>query len=296
MDPQHDSEVRPPPEEEEVGGTQSADQARHLQYCNIRDFLAQLSVDPRVDASSIVAAAHHMYSAPLPPHWTEHVDESTSRVYFFHQLQGEAVWSHPQEALFKELLEEVRSWRTDEDVESIISRAHAHVRKAHSAAAEETSKWTGPHDVAPEDALEAGEAAHFYYNSSTGESQWEDPRELVEFDLKQRHAILCQCVSTHAQNLSKMLQQLSSRSSSVADSELEDHTRIADVAARVQDLFSSLGKLPLPVPQDGAAVPEHVTPRQQQQQQGSKAASAPGDETSRSQMSYLTARSTTTDH
>mmetsp|Transcript_17590 Transcript_17590/g.31763 ORF Transcript_17590/g.31763 Transcript_17590/m.31763 type:complete len:293 (-) Transcript_17590:71-949(-) len=280
-----DDEVRAAaaPEEEHA---RAQEEANILRYCDIREFLVHLGVDPRVDPSSVVAAAHHMYSAPLPPHWTEHVDESTSRVYFFHQLQGEAAWSHPQETVFLELITEVRSWRPDEDLDSVAVKTDAYLRKAHKAAVEAIEQWTGPHDAphGPEDAPESLESSSFYYNASTGESRWEDPRQLYEFGLRQRHAILCQCVAAHAQNLSKMA-GISSRSSSVADPE-EDVTR-TDVAAKVQHIFESLGRLPLPLRLPQADAVPDLPP----QGKASAASPAPGDETVRSQLSYLTARS-----
>lgn len=258
-----------------------------LQYCDFRDFLRHLGVDPLVDASgTVMVAAHHMFADPLPPHWTEQVDEGSSRVYFFNKITDESVWVHPQEALFRELVEEVRSWRPDEPLESIFARSDADLRKAHKAAVETIAQWSC-HDApqGPEEAPEFGDSQQFYFNTATGESRWADPRQSVEFDLRQRHSILCACMVAHTQTLAKMMPQASNRSSDSSEGEADQPS----VQAFVQNLWDSLGTLPLPArqssdvgdlaPPSSERRPSHLLP-------------PAGDDTVRSSMSYLTARST----
>lgn len=258
-----------------------------LQYCDFRDFLRFLGIDPRVDASGLVmVAAHHMFASALPPHWSEHIDESSSRVYFFNKLTGESAWSHPQEALFRELIDEVRCWRPDECIETVFARSDAHLRQAHARAVESMSQWSGPYDApqGPEEAPEfGGESSQFFYNATTGESRWSDPRQSVEFDLRQCHSILSECVAGHTQTLAKM------SSNDELSSDGEDERRPPLVQAFVQNLWESIGTLPLPSRQIEApadAVPKQGLPTR-------PAFLAPGDDTVRSSMSYLTARSET---
>lgn len=257
-----------------------------LQYCDFRDFIRHLGIDPRVDASGLVmVAAHHMFAAALPPSWSEQIDESSSRVYFFNQLSGDSLWVHPQAELFRELTEEVRSWPPDEPLEAIFARSDAHLRQAHRNAVESVAQWSA-YDApqGPEEAPEFGDSAQFFFNATTGESRWSDPRQSVEFDLRQRHSILCECIAAHTQTLSRMAKGMSS------DSSEGENEREAErgVQALVQNLWESLGTLPLPVRReaapDVAAAPAPEGAR--------RPAHLPaGDDTVRSSMSYLTARS-----
>mmetsp|Transcript_60501 Transcript_60501/g.155915 ORF Transcript_60501/g.155915 Transcript_60501/m.155915 type:complete len:307 (-) Transcript_60501:51-971(-) len=268
------------------GANRGAD-VRVLQYIDFRDFLWHLGIDPRVDASGLVmVAAHHMFAAPLPPHWSEQFDEG-SRVYFHNSTTDESLWGHPHEKMFKELVAELETWRPDEPLADVYQKCDAHLRKAQKQASEAISQWTS-HDApkGPEEAPENGDgaAAQFYFNNSTGESRWEDPRESVEFDLRQRHAILCECIVTHTQTLAKMLPQTSTRSSESSDGE----TDAPSVQALVQSLWQSLGTLPLPARQ--SEMPDAPLPAADRRP--AHLPSSGGDDTVRSSLSYLTARST----
>jgi len=266
-----------------AGGTEGQDQV--LRYCDFRDFIRHLGVDPRVDASGIVmVAAHHMFAAPLPPDWSEQIDDESSRVYFFNRLSGESLWVHPQAELYRDLIEEIRCWAPDEPVEAIFQRADAYLRQAHKQGAEVVAEWSafdapqGPEDQSPE----AGEAAQFFFNAATGESRWTDPRESVEFDLKLRHSILCECIAAHTQTLARMAKGVSSDSSEGEDGRGHDHS----VQALVQNLWESLGTLPLPARRDAALRLDASPPT------SARPLHLPaGDDTVRSSVSYLTARS-----
>mmetsp|Transcript_13306 Transcript_13306/g.35684 ORF Transcript_13306/g.35684 Transcript_13306/m.35684 type:complete len:327 (-) Transcript_13306:128-1108(-) len=263
-----------------------------LRYCDFRDFVQHLGIDPLVDASGLVmVAAHQMFSAPLPPQWSEHIDEASSRVYFFDALTGESLWIHPQETIFREIVDEVRSWRPDESVEKVFEKSTAHLQQAYGRAIEVISQWSGPYDApqGPEDAPEFSEGnAQFYFNASTGESRWSDPRAPVEHDLRQRHSIICECMAAHTQNLAKM-------SPISGDSPLDDDSerRPASAQAFVQNLWASLGSLPLPSravdPGADPQLPSDATPPSVRR----PGYLPEGNDTVRSSMTYLTARSTT---
>lgn len=222
-----------------------------LQYCDFEDFVRHLDIDPGLDANDLVmVAAHHMFSAALPPHWSEQIDESSSRVYFYNRASGESLWLHPQEALFKELIAEVRAWGPEQPLEAACSRSQAHLQQAHARAVETIGQWcaySAP-PQGPEEAPEIGRASQFYYNSTTGESCWVNPREGVEFDLRQRHSILCECVAAHAQSL---LRTASSDSSEGEDPRLSS----GGAQALVRSLWESLAPLPLPLPARPADLP-----------------------------------------
>jgi len=231
-----------------------------------------------------MVAAHHMFAADLPPHWSEHVEENSSRVYFFNRLTGDSAWSHPQEALFKELIEEVRHWRPAESLDAIFARSDAHLRQAHSLAVQAIAQWSGPYDapVGPEEAPEFGESAQFYFNAATGDSRWSDPRVAVEFDLGQRHSILCECIRGHTQNLAKM----AASDSSDGEDDRDGRSARPPMQAIVQNLWQSVGTLPLP-----ALTVEGVSPPPVGSGRSRPTGLPAGDDTNRSTMSYLTARS-----
>jgi len=253
-----------------------------LQFCDFTDFLRHLDVPLASDASDLaMVAAQRMFSAPLPPHWSEQIDEGSSRVYFFNPITGESLWLHPQEALFRELIEEVRSWSPDMSLEGACARSEAHLQHAHSCAVAAIEQWcaySAPHG--PEEAPELGRTAQFYYNAATGESSWVNPREAVEFELRQRHAILCECVAAHSQNLAKAV--TSSESSDGEDMSLSS----GGAQALVRSLWESLGPLPLPLL---AARPADLPPANASP--GRRTAVSGGEDTVRSSRSFLSARS-----
>eukprot|EP00927_Polykrikos_kofoidii_P025513 TRINITY_DN22900_c0_g1_i2.p1 TRINITY_DN22900_c0_g1~~TRINITY_DN22900_c0_g1_i2.p1 ORF type:complete len:339 (+),score=53.99 TRINITY_DN22900_c0_g1_i2:110-1126(+) len=270
----------------ETTGEANEDDLQVLRYCDFRDFVQHLGIDRRTDASGLVmVAAHHMFAAPLPPDWSEHVDESSARVYFFNALTGESLWIHPEEAMFRQIIEEVRSWRPNQPLSEIFEMSNAHLRKAYSEATEGMSAWSGPYDApqGPEEtgqSPEHGEATvQYYYNSQTGESRWADPRHSVEYDLRQRHTILCECMAAHTQNLAKMAK--------TGSSDEEDDRSPENIQAFVASLWESLGSGSLPLPRSAEAPsvsPPHSIRRPAYLPEGS--------DTVRSSMSYLTARST----
>lgn len=255
-------------------GDQAA-QSEILRYFDYRDFLAYLGVDPRVDASGIVmVAAHHMFASPMPPGWSEQVEDASSRLYFFNRMTGESAWLHPQDALFRELIDEVRSWRPDEPLDEIVARSDAQLRRAHDRASEAILQWSGPYMMPqlPEECTpESGAAAQFYFNSDTQESRWADPRQPVEFDLRQRYSILCECIAAHAQTLAKM--------HDLSSSEGEDETP-PRLQLIVKNLWDSIGTLPLPVRKADApdVAPQDTTSEPRLPSESAR--------------SYLTARST----
>ncbi|CAJ1342882.1 unnamed protein product [Effrenium voratum] len=72
-----------------------------LRYCNFEDFLEHLNINHTSPGGMAMAAAQHMFSAPLPPQWSEQIDENSSRVYFFNRATGESLWTHPQKTIFE---------------------------------------------------------------------------------------------------------------------------------------------------------------------------------------------------
>uniref|UniRef100_A0A7S0FRQ4 WW domain-containing protein n=1 Tax=Pyrodinium bahamense TaxID=73915 RepID=A0A7S0FRQ4_9DINO len=257
-----------------------------LQYCDFADFIRTLDIDPSLDASEpVMVAAQWMFASPLPPHWSEQIDESSSRVYFFNRATGESLWMHPREALFKEIIEEVRQWPPDQSLEATCGRSDAHLRQAHSRAVETIKQWSA-YSVpqGPEEAPELGRAAQFYFHAASGESSWVDPREDAEFDLRLRHSILCECVASHSQALNRMA------SSDSSDGDLDGRLSKGGAQALVRSLWESLA--PLPPPLAMPVRPADLPPVDSSPGRRPSTALSQGDDTVRSSLTYLSARST----
>jgi len=254
-----------------------------LSYCNFEDFLEHLCLDQTSASSLAIAAAQQMFAAPLPPQWSEQVDETSSRVYFFNRATGDSLWMHPRKSIFEDLLQEVQSWQPDSSLEDIEARADAHLRQAQRNAVEALVQWSAfDAPQGPEEAPEFAESSQFYFNATTGESSWADPRQSVEFDLRLRHSILSECISAFR------VLGLPDESS---EGEVSSHADGRDLAlpqAFGENLGELLGSLTLPLrhierlelPKAGGPMRPNVSA---------------GDETGRTELSYLTARSTTTE-
>eukprot|EP00928_Gymnodinium_smaydae_P071965 TRINITY_DN55420_c0_g1_i1.p1 TRINITY_DN55420_c0_g1~~TRINITY_DN55420_c0_g1_i1.p1 ORF type:complete len:360 (+),score=90.97 TRINITY_DN55420_c0_g1_i1:40-1080(+) len=175
-------------------------EAQGLLRCDFGDFeRSLLPSDPgsHERGGLLSAALRLMFETPLPPGWAEHVDEPNSRIYFFNALTGESSWAHPQEALFRELIEEVSTWRPDFPVRCVCALRDAHLTAARDQATQTMASWSTC--LAQE--TDRAEPTKYFFNSVTQESTWQDPRESVEFALWQRGAILSGCVDYHAAQL-----------------------------------------------------------------------------------------------
>lgn len=262
-----------------------APHSQALRYCNFEDFLEHLAIDQSSASALTMAAAQHMFVAPLPPQWSEQVDESSSRVYFFNRATGESLWMHPQKSIFEELLQEVHSWQPDTSLEEIAVQADAHLRQAQRTAVQALAQWSAfDAPQGPEEAPEFAESSQFYFNATTGESSWADPRQSVEFDLRLRHGILSECMSAFR------VLGLPDESS---EGEVSSHADGRDLPSLPQsfgeNLGELLGSLTLPLRHvERLEVPKAAGPVVRPNLSA-------GDETVRTEMSYLTARSTVTE-
>lgn len=133
-----------------------------------------------------------MYALPLPPGWSEEIDEVSDSIFFYDEISDQSAWTHPQEWLFAELLQEVQAWTPEDSTEAIMSKVETHMHEAHAAAVRTISEWTS----VPCDQELHGQS-EYYVNRTTGESKWVDPRESLEFDLGQRQSVLLACLQTH---------------------------------------------------------------------------------------------------
>jgi len=104
--------------------------------------------------------------------------------------------------LFRSIIEEAMSWPADATREDIAKRCQEQLELAYRAAKEELAQWSGPY------CMEAGRRTDrpmlgvdfrdlYYYNESTGESSWVDPRAALQFDLQQRRQLTYLCLTLY---------------------------------------------------------------------------------------------------
>eukprot|EP00930_Biecheleria_cincta_P081128 TRINITY_DN6981_c0_g1_i1.p1 TRINITY_DN6981_c0_g1~~TRINITY_DN6981_c0_g1_i1.p1 ORF type:complete len:466 (+),score=70.45 TRINITY_DN6981_c0_g1_i1:38-1399(+) len=162
-----------------------------LKHYSLENFVQLLNCSGD-DDEVVILASRHMYALPLPPGWSEEVDRESESIFFYYEISDLSAWTHPQEQLFAELLDEVRSWGPEESTETIMTKVETHMHQAHSAAVRTISDWTS----VPCDQQIHGQS-EYYVKRTTGESKWVDPRESLEFDLGQRQSVLIACLQAH---------------------------------------------------------------------------------------------------
>jgi len=67
----------------------------------IHKYAIHLGIDPMAD-KEFLWLAEEALCAPLPPHWTEHLDPDKG-VYYFNANTGESAWEHPMDDYYRKL-------------------------------------------------------------------------------------------------------------------------------------------------------------------------------------------------
>mmetsp|Transcript_50768 Transcript_50768/g.147368 ORF Transcript_50768/g.147368 Transcript_50768/m.147368 type:complete len:918 (+) Transcript_50768:52-2805(+) len=146
-------------------------QKRQADVIEMFSFFQEMGIDP-VKESEMLWIAEEAFHAPLPPGWTEHIDE-LGRAYFHCAATGESAWQHPMDSLFREVvnyyrrIQEVGGFWTVEDE---LAELEEQIRR-------DLADWMELFD-------EHGEK--FYYNRQTEESRFDDPRNAVYHSLYTR--------------------------------------------------------------------------------------------------------------
>jgi len=167
------------------------------QHCSLEHFLDVMEMVASVDEDCpVIAAAKRMHALPLPSGWTVEKDDGTECMYFFNSVTEESMWLHPQEKLFREIFEEVKSWPRKETTQCLAEKVQGHLQKAHRQAVDFLDDWVS---VRPAD----HDQFQYFVNRSTGDSEWQDPREFCEFELQQRQAVFWESLRAHDQRLRK---------------------------------------------------------------------------------------------
>lgn len=140
----------------------------------------------------------HMLELPLPPQWS--MEEGyMGQIYFFNCVAGETSWTHPQAALYKDIIGEVSSWPADAAAEDVYRWSWSYLQRAQASAAQVLSQWSGPHCIEAGRRLDRAvqsldDLDRYFFNMTTGEYSRADPRDALEFDLLQQHMLLSYCI------------------------------------------------------------------------------------------------------
>lgn len=259
--------------------------------------MAYLGVDTEDPSSPAMVAAHQAFAAPLPPNWSEQVEQDTMRIYFYNAVTDESRWAHPQDAPFREIIEEVREWSPDIPTEAVVEFIDAHLRAFRERAVASLEPWSGPYmapaaESSPElTAAEGGPEAEYYFNARTHDSCWEHPAMVWEYELYTRYLILYKCLVAHDRALLGAVAP-SDESESEPDSGdggLCQPSRFGGVTALAHSFLSSLR---LPLPNDAIGAPPGGRPSPGPPD---PSLSMRSDLTTKSSEQYLTARSEVAD-
>lgn len=217
-----------------------------LQHCSFKNFAKQLCVHTFTGKTMLVRRAlWRMFKTPLPPEWSEHLDAGDSELYFFNGLTGQSSCNHPWSTLFKRLLDEVESWPAGSSPEEVFRRCDGYMQREQAAAAAALSHWTGPYQMQEAACLDVPDGMDFevfYFNATTGESSWVDPRMSLEFILLQQHDLLRKVLADHEQ-LGKRASPALDPDGSDSDSDSSEHCLAAS-----HDQRASMYKIVCPAP------------------------------------------------
>lgn len=153
-------------------------------HLDLQQFLDVLCVSP-LAPPAVLEVAKRAHVMPYPPHWSEEVDAASGALYFYHGLKDEASWQHPTAEAMDEVMKLVAALVAERlNLGTLSQRIEQELARSQERAAEELAHWVGPISSGDE-----GGAA-YYYNRSTGVSEWADPRERARFDMQVRYELL----------------------------------------------------------------------------------------------------------
>eukprot|EP00397_Hematodinium_sp_SG-2012_P029686 GEMP01031387.1.p1 GENE.GEMP01031387.1~~GEMP01031387.1.p1 ORF type:complete len:261 (+),score=49.37 GEMP01031387.1:122-904(+) len=163
-----------------------------LRLTDFYDFARYLNPRGSPLALEVVEVA---WKTHLPAGWTEESHEG--KLYFFNHLTEQAVWVHPLDQTFRDVMTEVRAWEEDMcDFAAACNLAASHIDIAARAAFEDLNNWRGP--FVSENPEEDNETQVYYYNALTKGSSWECPLTFWDQDLRFRAEALERCISMFA--------------------------------------------------------------------------------------------------
>lgn len=151
---------------------------------DLRSYAKSLGLELEVDPD-MAWVAKEAFDASLPPSWSEHTD-GEGRIYFFNQVSQESSWSHPMDAVFRELVEQIKTLRRLDLPESSLEESvQGHLQDAYARASAALDGWSGPH---------VSETGEFYYHEAHKVSTWDNPVHECYEELMLRQHVLERCL------------------------------------------------------------------------------------------------------
>lgn len=149
-------------------------------------FVVSIGLDLRAD-KDLVWIAEYAFSAPLPPNWSEHVDDEL-RIYFYNALTAQSSWSHPLDSTFREVVELAKTWR-GRGAEEKQRMIEEHLQDVQTAAFALLDGWSGPYTT--QQIVDGKEQTfEYFYNAKTQQTVWDNPVAEHEANLSTRYWIL----------------------------------------------------------------------------------------------------------
>jgi len=174
--------------DEESDATQEGQELHGNPKLDSSDFDAfVLSIGLAPADSDLVWIAEYAFSAPLPPNWSEHVDDEL-RIYFYNAITSQSSWSHPLDSTFREVVELAKTWR-GRGAEEKQRMIEEHLQDVQAAAFALLDGWSGPYTT--QQAVDGKEQTfEYFYNAKTQQTVWENPVAEHEANLSTRYWIL----------------------------------------------------------------------------------------------------------
>jgi len=176
---------------------------------DLHEYAKSMGVDlSKAEENDLRSVVREAFAAPLPPSWTEHLDEE-GRVYFFNQVTMESSWTHPMDVAYKEVIEIVKAIRQDPttrlDAEGLSESTaspspilssrqqavQAHLEEVHQRALKQIDGWSGPY---------SSEAGQYFYHAGYDVSSWENPIDEWQRELILRQRVLFRCLLEQPRN------------------------------------------------------------------------------------------------
>eukprot|EP00928_Gymnodinium_smaydae_P013324 TRINITY_DN14870_c0_g2_i2.p1 TRINITY_DN14870_c0_g2~~TRINITY_DN14870_c0_g2_i2.p1 ORF type:complete len:610 (-),score=143.14 TRINITY_DN14870_c0_g2_i2:63-1724(-) len=200
-----------------------------------------LGLEPERDAA-LLWVAREAFTAPLPPGWTEHVDDG-GHVFFSNETTLESSWTHPTDRVYSEALHVVRGLIAESDgsasgaAATASAAAEAHLRDAHARALKDLENWSGPYD---------SEDGTYYFNERLDLSTWYNPVEELERELAIRGRVLFGCLHLCGGGHAALAGDSASPEASPEAESPWTHSSVSD-GSPLQKAAPAVRRLPLPL-------------------------------------------------
>eukprot|EP00429_Kryptoperidinium_foliaceum_P096674 CAMPEP_0176255176 /NCGR_PEP_ID=MMETSP0121_2-20121125/36907_1 /TAXON_ID=160619 /ORGANISM="Kryptoperidinium foliaceum, Strain CCMP 1326" /LENGTH=420 /DNA_ID=CAMNT_0017594997 /DNA_START=105 /DNA_END=1364 /DNA_ORIENTATION=- len=136
----------------------------------LAELMQELKIAPHEEESFRWIAEYGLLPDAQPPGWALQVDTGTQRVYFVNEETQESQWQNPLKPHLLNVVEAAREYLAHPTVDFFDGVKQL----AWERNRQELKSWHGP--FTDDDTGES-----YYVNSTTGDSTWQDPREIAQY-------------------------------------------------------------------------------------------------------------------